>query len=377
MKIAILTLPLHTNYGGILQAYALQTVLERMGHEVEVLQQAAFQVHSEWLMPLVYAKRFAYRLLGNKNIEFFSEIRHKRERPIIERNTSKFIEQYIHLRFIKSFSDISQNDYDAIVVGSDQIWRKLYFRSRRSKISNAFLDFTEGWNIKRVAYAASFGLDNINEYTQRDVETCRKSLQRFYAVSVREDSGVEICNDAFGVNARHLIDPTMLLDKNDYETLVSQSNIQKSDGDMMCYILDQTHFKKKIISSIAQSYGLKPFRVNADVDNYYIPVEERVQPPIESWLRGFMDANFVVTDSYHACVFSIIFNKPFIVIGNTDRGMGRFTSLLTSFGMEDRLIIDLENIDVSQRLKMHLCDVSDVLKEKRELAFNFLDSINR
>lgn len=341
MKIAILTLPLHTNYGGILQAYALQTVLQRMGHQVEILQKEGGNRRSPLIMPLVYGKRMAYKILRDWNRPVLLERKQRREAPVIRQYVNQFMHRYLNLRVIDSLKEISPSDYDAIVVGSDQIWRRPYFRGMwGAPMKDAFLDFTAGWNIKRIAYAASFGIDNLDEYSSGEIMACRKAIQKFDAISVREDSGVSICKDKFGMDATHVLDPTMLLNVEDYIRLVESSGVEKSPGDMLCYILDPSQYKSEIISKIADKEGLTPFNVSAEVDNMKLAAKKRIQPPIEAWLRGFMDAKFVVTDSFHACVFSIIFGKPFIAIGNPGRGMDRFTSLLKMFGLEDRLFCD-------------------------------------
>ena len=328
MRIAILTLPLHTNYGGILQAYALQTVLTRMGHQVEVLQAPPTFPRNPLLKPLIYGKRIAKKILKDWKTPIFIEQKRKKELPIIRQHTDQFIAENINLRKINSLHEISPNDYDAIIVGSDQIWRKPYFRWMwNSPMKDAYLEFTRGWDIKRIAYATSFGVDDLSEYIPDEIRQCASALQLFDSVSVREDSGVRLCREHFAVEARHVLDPTMLLSKEDYETLVNQSNVAESPGDMLCYILDPTEFKSKVISEISSEKGLTPFNVFAETDNTRLPLQQRVQPPVESWLRGFMDAKFIVTDSFHACVFSIIFGKPFIAIGNAGRGMSRFTSL--------------------------------------------------
>lgn len=205
-------------------------------------------------------------------------------------------------------------------------------------MKDAYLEFTRGWDIKRIAYATSFGVDDLSEYIPDEIRQCASALQLFDSVSVREDSGVRLCREHFAVEARHVLDPTMLLSKEDYETLVNQSNVAESPGDMLCYILDPTEFKSKVISEISSEKGLTPFNVFAETDNTRLPLQQRVQPPVESWLRGFMDAKFIVTDSFHACVFSIIFGKPFIAIGNAGRGMSRFTSLLSQLSLENRLL---------------------------------------
>ena len=339
MRIAILTLPLHTNYGGILQAYALQTVLTRMGHQVEVLQAPPTFPRNPLLKPLIYGKRIAKKILKDWKTPIFIEQKRKKELPIIRQHTDQFIAENINLRKINSLHEISPNDYDAIIVGSDQIWRKPYFRWMwNSPMKDAYLEFTRGWDIKRIAYATSFGVDDLSEYIPDEIRQCASALQLFDSVSVREDSGVRLCREHFAVEARHVLDPTMLLSKEDYETLVNQSNVAESPGDMLCYILDPTEFKSKVISEISSEKGLTPFNVFAETDNTRLPLQQRVQPPVESWLRGFMDAKFIVTDSFHACVFSIIFGKPFIAIGNAGRGMSRFTSLLSQLSLENRLL---------------------------------------
>lgn len=339
MKIGILTLPLHTNYGGILQAYALQTVMERMGHEVVVLSNKRKYSLPLWRLPLSYTKRLIKKyILGRKDTRIFAEQLQQKEYVTISQYTQKFINTYIHICNVESFKNLKSTDFDAIVVGSDQVWRPKYFTSLfKSKIENAFLSFAREWNIKRISYAASFGTEDW-EYTAVDTALCGELLKQFDVVTVREDSAVRLCKEKLGVDALHVLDPTMLLSKEDYIKLFDVANTPKSSGNLLTYILDDTPEKTDVINKISKEKGLIPFRVNSEAKGPHASVEERIQPPVEAWLRGFYDAEFVVTDSFHACVFSIIFGKPFIVIGNKDRGMARFESLLKMFGLEDCLI---------------------------------------
>lgn len=340
MKIGILTLPLHTNYGGILQAYALQTVLERMGHEVCLIEKRRKPLKLPlWKAPLSYGKRIVKNLTGHP-FPIFYEQKINRERPIVRQNTEKFINKYIKRRIVDDYSDIKETDFDAIVVGSDQIWRPKYFHD----IECAFLDFTEGWNIKRIAYAASFGTDEW-EYTPKQTKRCRELIKIFDSVSVRESSGVDLCRKYLGVDAVHVLDPTMLLSEDDYIQLFKNAKTPKSNGTLLCYILDETQVTSDLIAKIAKEKNLVPFRVNSKVENKTAPLKECIQPPVEQWLRGFYDAKFVVTDSFHACVFSILFNKPFIAIGNPIRGNSRFESLLFVFDLTNRLIQNVVKYD--------------------------------
>ena len=211
MKIGILTLPLHTNYGGILQAYALQTVLSRLGHNACVIEKEQRPLHLPvWRKPVKYARRIIRNLRGEP-YPIFYEQKQNRELPIIRQHTDKFIRKNIRRMTFSAYSAIIESDFDAIVVGSDQVWRPQYF----DDIRTAYLDFAEGWRIRRMAYAASFGTDAW-EYTRSKEKECRRLLRMFDAVSVREASGVELCREHFGVKAEHVLDPTMLLDRQDY-----------------------------------------------------------------------------------------------------------------------------------------------------------------
>ena len=370
MRIGILTLPLHTNYGGILQAYALQTVLERMGHEVCLIEKTQYLHLPAWKAPLVYGKRVLKNMIGRPCPIFYEQQVNRKiryENPIIRQNTDKFINKYIKRRIFKDFSEIKEKDFDAIVVGSDQVWRPKYFH----QIERAYLDFTKGWDIKRIAYAASFGTDTW-EYSTEQERRCAALIKKFNAVSVREDSAVGLCKEHFAVDALHLLDPTMLLDSEDYMWLFKTAAIPPSPGSMLCYVLDESNDKAIIVDKLAKTKGLVPFRVNSKVEDKFAPISARIQPSVEQWLRGFYDAEFVVTDSFHACVFSILFNKPFIVVGNDSRGLSRFTSLMRLFGLGDRLLLkDVEQCTVD--IDWNRLDL--ILKKKRGDALGFLYKI--
>lgn len=360
MKIGILTLPFNTNYGGILQAYALQTVLECMGHEVCVIdkKQVSFPLLKA---PLIYYRRIKMNMKGRK-FPIFYEFKAKKEDPIVRQNTNRFISKYIKNRSVKSYSETK--DLDIIVVGSDQIWRPKYFRP----IRHAYLDFAKSWNVRRIAYAASFGTDKW-EYKESQARRCSSLIKLFAAVSVREDSGVALCRERFGVEAQHVLDPTLLLNREDYIRLFEASCTPDSPGNLLCYILDEMPEKTAIINKVAKERGLVPFSVKSKSDNINDPLSERVQPPVEQWLRGFYDAEFVITDSFHACVFSILFNKPFLAIGNIGRGMSRFTSLLSMFGLEDRLIDTCQSVKYDE---INWGKVNSILQIRRNASQKFI-----
>lgn len=363
MKIGIVTLPLHANYGGILQVYALQTVLERMGHRVALIDRTLYWGAGPVRRTLVYANRLLKMALGKK-IDFFRERKADELRRIPRQYTDIFIRKHIHRRSVVLYSQVRRRDYDALVVGSDQVWRPLYFENT---IGNAFLAFAEGWKIGRIAYAASFGTDTW-EYTPEETEECSRLAKSFDAVSVREESGIALCRKYLGVDAVQTLDPTLLLQKDDYDALIdtcpaearcsgtpaeagcsgspagtndfrisAAPDVSKAPA-VVCYILDRSPEKMAVARNLSESLGMEAVSINSRYEDHSAPAEERIQPPVEYWLRSIRDAGFVLTDSFHACVFSIIFRKPFAVIGNEGRGMARFTSLLSEMGLTDRLI---------------------------------------
>lgn len=378
MKIGILTQPLLNNYGGLLQNYALQQVLKRMGHEVETVdwKTATSDSFKEWL----WRKKETLLSIVLKDRGRPRYTLTDKEQKIISRNTSSFIERYIRVcpstaKNVEEFRTIDDTyKYQAYVVGSDQVWRPNY----NSFQTAMFLDFVERKDVKRIAYAASFGT-SAWEFTPQMKEECAKLAKRFDLITVREKSGVDLCREHLGVEATHVLDPTMLLNREDYEKVVIAENEQKSAGTLFHYILDPSDEKRNLIDRLAAAQGLQPFtimpkcqaenRTKWDVKHI---IEDCVFPSVTSWLRGFMDAKMVVVDSFHGAVFSIIFNKPFWVIANAERGNARFESLLGLFGLENRMINPRQ--DVEWNAPIDWKRVNEIRHKEKERCVALLDS---
>ena len=340
MKIGILTLPLNTNYGGILQAYALQRILNNMGHDVLFIdRELHFNFWSNKRLLLILRRTMKRFLFGQKDIIIFLERKKRKEFKIISVNTQNFIKHHIKpFLSIKRVSDIPKNYFEAIIVGSDQIWRPCYSIPR---IEEAFLSFTNNWvSLKRVSYAASFGTVDW-EYTKVQTKRCKSLIQKFDSVSVREDSGADLCKRHFKVEAELVLDPTLLLDPKEYVRLIAGYSGQIR-GDLFVYILDINEDKQKVIDTISDKFNYTPFFTSTD--NPKVDIKDRITKPVEDWIKSIYNAQFVITDSFHACVFSIMLNKAFIVYGNSERGMARFQSLLKLFKLEDRLITSFNEL---------------------------------
>ncbi len=380
MKIAILTLPLHTNYGGILQCYALQTELEGMGHQVTVLNR-------RWPGPnaRLVARRFASiakcivkkYLLGQKDIVLMNPWAddyniHKPSEAEKKRHTEirRFIKENIHLTKPLRSSDelreyVEANEVDCIVVGSDQVWRELYGPC----IEDYFLGFLpEGDKRVKVTYAASFGTAD-SPISEDHLKNCIPLAKRFSSISVREQSGVEIMKDIFGLDAKLHLDPTLLLSAEQYKFPVK--DVEK--GFLVSYILDETEDKIAISQEVSKALHLKNKKLRLDATSQ----DDVVLPSIEDWLSSFANAEFVVTDSFHGCVFSIINHKPFIAIANKDRGLERFTSLLGTFGQMDRLIFDYQDFISKIALLLRSIDyttVNNKLQEIKQESVDYLEN---
>lgn len=374
MKVAIVTLPLHTNYGGLLQAYALKEVLKHLGHEVTVLDLEDKMPAPKGLKaPFVYARRILDRIIkGSGAKEVFRERRFRAELPQLSGHTAVFVNEYINPRIIKSYRQIQKGEYDAFVVGSDQVWRPRYFPG----VEDAFLAFAKGWDVKRVAYAASFGTSEL-EYESEQLAKCAELLGEFDAVSVREEAGVRMCSEWFDCeDAVHVLDPVMLLPAERLLELAVCAPSHPAKGNVVTYILDRTPQKQSVVDFVKRVSGMEVHDISVNPYDRTLPLESRVVPPVEHWLAGFADAGFVVTDSFHGCVLSILLHKKFIVLGNPGRGMSRLQSLVDMFGLDLRLVHGIDPDDDGEYF-MSEPDwelVDSVLKEKRDECVEFLRS---
>jgi hypothetical protein len=184
--------------------------------------------------------------------------------------------------------------------------------------------------VRRISYAASFGTDQWAD--DGKVGQVTRLLGEFDSVSVREDSGVALCGQRFArKDAVHVLDPTLLVERAFHERVIQQLAPGNSAGGLYAYVLDRSATKQGIIEAVQRAQQLDTMTLaepETDLTGYV---------NIGQWARRFRDADFVVTDSYHGMIFSIIFEKQFVAIGNAGRGLTRFKSLLAMLGLEDRL----------------------------------------
>lgn len=362
MKVGILTLPLTNNYGGHLQAWALQTVLEREGYD-NILLDIRRSDEKKYNLSLPLKSFLAYFikfLPGKSNYHYFDY------RKFQERNFCRFREE----QFTKTSKiydskqlkkDANNLGLDALVVGSDQVWRKW----EMVPLDIYFLSWLK-LNIKCLGYAISYGKTKW-DLSERETAAYAELAKRFTGLSMREKDGVRLTKEHLGLDSEHVLDPTMLLDKSDYLKLCGVDGLYRDKG-LFYYVLDQTEQEKKLISICSEFLGTHAFEVMPKARWFdpmkKCPKEEYVYPSIQEWILAFATSSFVVTDSFHGTVFSIIFNKPFIVLGNEYRGLSRIHSLLSMFGLESRLIV---NGDVAMAKAMLSSSIDwNMVNETRE-----------
>lgn len=368
MKIGILTLPISYGYGGILQALSLYKFLENKGDNVVLINKIDFYKIPLWKKGI--KKIFEILPFQNfRNIKTRYKIRKQHEvetiyqKPFINNEIKYISEELITSKDLEKY--FKKEKFDAIIVGSDQVWRKAYMGNY---YKNYFLDFVDSKKCRKIAYAASFG----KNYWEGngDEEEISNLLKDFKAISTREKSGVDICQNTFNFNnAKHVLDPTLLMNKTFYLNICSKYDIKKEvNGGLLTYILDESDEKKDIINfiknlhSLTNIYNLFGFN-NSNNIIYSVP----------EWLMAFNKADFIITDSFHGTVFSIIFNKNFVVIGNKNRGLDRFVSLLELFNLKDRMIFSLDELKEKKLKNINYKKVNEILKQEQIKSLNFLD----
>lgn len=360
-KVGILTLPLKGNYGGVLQAFALLTFLKNKGYN-------AYLVDRQW-----DARR-------KKTIVYYFQ-KYFFHNYIIK-NVKKFCDKWIQPRTYKidtqeKMDAINKEGFDAFIVGSDQVWRVEHIGGIKN---NFFLDFVKDNNVKKLSYAASFGKDTVDGSKEKLAEIS-KLMKEFDGISVRENSGIKLCKEVFDVDAIQVLDPTLLLNAKDYLPIIEKKYQKRLTKCLTVYVLDTKKEKWDIIRNVAQKLGLEINSINYKknpsliIKNRGLDFYNYVYPPMSNWLRGFRDADFIVTDSFHGMLFSVIFKKQFLIIGNVKRGLARFNSFLKMLNLEHRLITEntKDYLDTIEN-NIDFEKVYEILEQERYKSEMFLNN---
>lgn len=340
MKIGIMTYWWSDeNYGQILQNYALQRYLSNQGHE-------------PYLIKYFPPKDYRYAWI-RRNLKFLKLIipgkrtEYLRERALVRANKQRSFNEFkrkylVTTARVYGYKDLIINppSADVYITGSDQVWNtysngeKLTY-DQKNQFRAFLLDFGAS-EVSRVAYAASWGRRSIS---QEEKDICRTVLKKFCYLSVREKAGVDICKE-LGYNAKLIADPTLLFAAEDYRELYQETIDREALGDyVFLYYRGSGDIDIDEVYEWAKSKKLKvifvPYNGFSDKDH------RMIYPTIQKWLYFIDNAEYVITDSFHCGLFSILFNKKLGVVKATTQGVGtntRFDSLFEIMGIGTRYI---------------------------------------
>lgn len=347
MRIGILTFHRAINYGAVLQCYALQEFLINQGYDVEIINYHCRFIENQY-------KVFNLRRIKSKNPlllfkKLFKEIIYIKRRKRLKESFKVFIENHLNLSVpIYNVVDVPLN-YDIYIHGSDQIWNG----SLTGGIDDLYIGCFSPTHGAKISYAASMTASITNEERNR----LRSSLRYFKAISVREQSIAQFVKDLTGRNVEHVIDPTLLVEKQCWDNLLSTTNVISIEY-IFVYMVGDNPVLNIYAKQIAKKYGLK-----------IIECTKNIISPID-FVRYIKYAKFVVSNSFHATAFSIIFKKQFYTMASQTEKDCRFIDLLSFFNIQGRVIYD--KIVSYEDIDYHKLDIDQKLEDYRKCSKSFL-----
>lgn len=324
MKVAIVTINEEkANYGNRLQNYATVKIMHKLGAAtVDTLCIEKTKKSIQKMKAREMLQRFSgYRLPGDKQFWKFYAAKNIR--------FEKFSQKYTPYRFIDTVDKL-KNDYDFFVVGSDQVWNPNWFNNHKLKKELYLLTFAEPQ--QKVCMAPSFGVSQLSDEWK---VVFSEALRSFPYLSVREQSGAELIYDLTGREAKVVIDPTLMLSKDEWMSIEKKpKNIDTTKKYVLTYFLGKRTEKQDLyIKQMSMKFGLKVYDL-LDISNRALFIAD----PRE-FIYLIHHAEIVLTDSFHACVFSFIFDKPFQAFRREGAGnmlFSRISNLLNTFALTDK-----------------------------------------
>lgn len=372
-SIGIVTIHRIYNYGSVLQAYALQQELVNLGYNVEIIDYLfpnEFQAKSstsnnkENAIQIGKKERFLKYLYG------FSLFRQHKE-------ITRFLQQKIHLSEQRYHNpeELKNNPpkYDIYVTGSDQVWNP-----RHCKGDPSFMLHFAPNDAKKVAYAASIGVDKIeDQYTS----IYKKLLKRYDAIGVREQSGEAVVEELCGKHPKTVLDPTLLLNAAQWNHIIPQERKIKQKY-ILCYYLNYTFNAFPYADDLARHFhrltgwkvvcvGRPPHELKIDGTKYMVGVSP------EQLLQLVRDAELVLTTSFHGTAFSVNFSRPvFSLVQNNKNKIGkgdsRQTNLLNALGLGNRILSLEDKFPNEDNITCDYTEANERLENLRRHSMDFL-----
>lgn len=360
-----------TNYGQLLQAFALQQTLMRMGH-FPYLIRYGFHECLPLSLGIELPKLDFSKLMDEKQMEEAmagsAENRHFDDFRRVHLNLSR--NAYNHLDELQLFPPVA----DCYITGSDQVWAQLLSRTDNQTF---FLNFGPQ-EVLRISYAPSFALKS---YPSELNSLLEQTLKKIDAISVREKTGIEICRDA-GSEAQWVADPTMLLNGDYYRMLAKESQTALPDNYMFVYHVNVNKHQFpcwKAFNRYNIEHGIHAIAVHANGEKKsnveFLENVEYMYPSIQDWIRLIDGCQYMLTTSFHGMIFAILLHKPFFIVLRPESkfaGNDRIISILAALGLEDRIVTS--DIDVQKQMQKPICwdEVDEKLEALRQESLKFL-----
>lgn len=364
MKIDIVTLHRAQNYGSVLQTFALQKQIEELGHQASILDYYPERYTNKGLLKrlknkssrfknpliLLIAKLLIYPSYLKKGIQF-----------------NKFM-HYLNLEkpsFATNEEGIGRfTDADAYCAGSDQIWNSHWNEGVEKAL---FLDFVPKGKLC-FSYAASIGLSNI---PANEIDETKLLLDKFEFLSLREDKGVELVKELGRTDAVQCLDPTLLMSKEEWSQYADDS--YKGKEYVLTYNLHHDPEIDKCAKAIASKYHLQIRNISYNWHDIIRHGHLDWCPTVEGFLGLIKNAKYVVADSFHATAFSIIFEKPFVVI-TPEVASSRLSSLLKMLGLDDHNINKFTSLNVIEQ-PIDYIRVKSIIATKQRESISYLNKV--
>lgn len=376
-KIGIITIVHVNNYGAELQAFALQHKLNELGYDAELINYLFYK--NPRFKPTKKSKPFIKLSLKQSIKEllypYFKKIKslpYIKQKKLRDNKFSEFHKLYTRqtkeINTIDKLYDTKFN-YDIYVVGSDQVWNP----NTNINIEPYFLTFAPKDKLK-VSYASSFGVNSIPLIHQEKYASLLDNLDK---IGTREKTGVEIVKSISSKEATWVLDPTFLLNKNEWSEFEISTTINKPY--LLMYVLTDSDYISNLANQIAEKHNLQIVRIckNAFVEDKSENVINIIDAGPREYLGLFAKASFVLTTSFHGTCFSVNFNIPFFTILKKNKtNNSRQIDLLADLGIKDRILFIEDKVSDKEIMAINFTDVNVKLEKNRNNSLKFLtDSI--
>lgn len=335
-KIGILTLSYSSNGGSVMQAFALQKTISSLGYDASIINYTKTHYGKPVIGKNVFTKPI--KNWTPKNILNWSAriLMHPTKMKKYERFFREYYNGFSQHPYQRSELNLLNDVYDKFVVGSDQVWN---YGSPQVD-DTYFLDFVTD-SSKKIAYAPSFGQKNIPEEKR---ENASKFISDFYSISVREPNGLDIVSELTSRKATWVLDPSLLLDKQEYHKL---SAPPKKSGYVYLYLKQESKRLEEFANKLASAKGLTVIKM---LNHWLCGKNGKPKSAVgpHEWLGYIENADYVITNSFHGICFSIIFEKNFYVNflkQTTTSTNSRLEGMLQQFNLSKRSIDEVEDIN--------------------------------